>query len=159
MRVTFVCTGNTCRSPMLAFMFGRYAAENGIEATVSSAGIKGGGSPVNPLAVAALARRGIGGDEVAAFRSAVFDEETARLSDAVFTMTEEQKEFLLSRFPSAKAECLSCVAGKEIEDPYGKGEEAYEETAKIFDALLGKLGDRLRAYRVGDGVQRCKTQD
>lgn len=144
MNVTFVCTGNTCRSPMLAFMFARYAAENRLDVNVDSAGIKGGGSPVNPHAVAALASRGIAGEEVATFRSKAFDAESARRCDLVFTMTEEQKDELSERYPDLAVECLAEYAGKEIEDPYGKGGDAYEETANIFDGILGTLGERLR---------------
>ena len=50
MKITFVCTGNTCRSPMLARMFEDYAAKVGFECVTDSAGMKGGGSPVNPKA-------------------------------------------------------------------------------------------------------------
>ena len=146
MRVTFVCTGNTCRSPMLMFMFSRYAAENGLNAEATSAGVKGGGSPVNAFAVRTLAERGISGEAVENFRSVVIDEALVGQSDLIFTMTEEQKDFVSARFPHAVTECLSSLCGNEIDDPYGKGEEAYRKVADLFEGLLGKIAERVCAH-------------
>ena len=140
MRVTFVCTGNTCRSPMLMFMFARYAAEKAIDVEVDSAGVKGGGSPLNPYAAETLAERGIQGEEAERFAA------LAAKSDLVITMTEEQKDLLNAQFPDVRAECVSSLSGKEIDDPYGKGAEAYRKVADLFDGLLEKIAERVRAH-------------
>lgn len=39
MKILFVCTGNTCRSPMAQALFASIADEKGLEVTVKSAGI------------------------------------------------------------------------------------------------------------------------
>lgn len=142
---------------MLSFMFARYAAENGLDVETASAGVKGGGSPVNPYAAQALAERGICGEAVENFRSSVFDETLARQSDIVFTMTEAQKDFVKTEFPRVAAECLSSLCGKEIDDPYGKGAEAYRETAAVFDGLLEKIAERVRACGNADGGSGAET--
>lgn len=146
MRVTFVCTGNTCRSPMLMFMFARYAAEKAIDVEVDSAGVKGGGSPLNQFAAETLAERGIQGEEAERFRSKVFDAALAAKSDLVITMTEEQKDLLNAQFPDVRAECVSSLSGEEVDDPYGKGAEAYRKVADLFDGLLKKIAERVCAH-------------
>ena len=85
MKITFVCTGNTCRSPMLMAMFSDYARKVGFDCVTDSAGIMGGGSPVNPKTVCVLRARGI---DVGDYTSKVFDGKLAEESDFVFTMTE-----------------------------------------------------------------------
>ena len=59
MKLVFVCTGNTCRSPMLAAMFADYAAKVGFECVTDIAGMQGVGSPVIPKAAQTLSLRGM----------------------------------------------------------------------------------------------------
>lgn len=131
---------------MLMFMFSRYAAENGLNAEATSAGVKGGGSPLNQFAAEMLAERGIQGEEAERFRSKVFDAALAAKSDLVITMTEEQKDLLNAQFPDVRAECVSSLSGEEIDDPYGKGEEAYRKVADLFEGLLEKIAERVCAH-------------
>lgn len=137
MKITFVCTGNTCRSPMLARMFEDYAAKVGFECVTDSAGMKGGGSPVNPKAAHSLALRGLGAAEHV---SKVFGEGEAD-SDFVFTMTEEQRDKLRAEYPSLRVECLSLFTGEDVADPYGGDQFAYDSTADLFEGILGAIHD------------------
>ena len=59
MHVLFVCTGNTCRSPMAAALLGARLAEAGLEATVRSAGTLFDGRPATDHGVACMAERGL----------------------------------------------------------------------------------------------------
>ena len=63
--VVFVCSGNTCRSPMAEFLFRRFLESEDVEnVEVTSCGIKAAeGSPMSPEAVKTLANRGIQGTE------------------------------------------------------------------------------------------------
>lgn len=137
MKVVFVCTGNTCRSPMMAAMFRDYAKKVGFGCEVACAGMKGGGSPVNPKAAHTLALRGLSAE---GHVSSVFGEKDAD-ADFVFTMTDEQREELRSRHPSLRVESLSVFAGGDIADPYGGTQEDYDAAADVFEGILGKLHD------------------
>lgn len=62
MIIACICTGNTCRSPMLAALLERELAQRGLDADhqVVSAGVAArGGEPANGFAVTCLAEHGI----------------------------------------------------------------------------------------------------
>ena len=57
--ILFVCTGNTCRSPMAAAFLSRRLEEAGVKAAVSSAGLLFDGKPATDYGRAVMADRGI----------------------------------------------------------------------------------------------------
>ncbi|GAA1010398.1 low molecular weight protein-tyrosine-phosphatase [Acrocarpospora pleiomorpha] len=59
-RVTFVCTGNICRSPMAEHIVRRWLADEGLDVEVDSSGTHGwhAGNPADRRTVAALRRAG-----------------------------------------------------------------------------------------------------
>ena len=143
MKIVFVCTGNTCRSPMLAAMFSDYARKVGFDCETASAGMQGGGKSVNPKTEHTLSERGLSAE---GHVSSVFGEREAE-ADFVFTMTDAQRDELRSRFPSATVESLSRFFGADIPDPYGGGQADYDAVADIFEGLMGKLHDFVTASR------------
>lgn len=59
-RILFVCTGNTCRSPMAAVIFNSLAAEKGLDWVAESAGVAAvGDRPASANAVKAVAEIGL----------------------------------------------------------------------------------------------------
>lgn len=59
-KVLFVCTGNTCRSPMAAVIFNSLAEERGLDWRAESAGVAAvGDRPASPNAIAAVAEIGL----------------------------------------------------------------------------------------------------
>ena len=58
-KIIFVCTGNTCRSPMAMAVFNTAAKEKGLNWVADSAGLAAGYDPINPKSVEALAKIGI----------------------------------------------------------------------------------------------------
>lgn len=59
MNVLFVCTGNTCRSPMAAALFAARLGEAGSESEVGSAGTLFDGRPATDHGVTCMAERGL----------------------------------------------------------------------------------------------------
>lgn len=59
-KILFVCTGNTCRSPMAAVIFNALAAEKGLDYIAESAGVAAvGDRPASENAVKAVAEIGL----------------------------------------------------------------------------------------------------
>lgn len=140
MKVLFVCTGNTCRSPMLAQMLDAYAkrcGRDGIE--VDSAGTAACGEPIGELALRVLNKRGIACES---HRSKSVEQGMLDECDCIFTMTSEQRDFLIKRFgDNPKIICLSRFCGADIPDPFGGDESEYSALYDTFDGILQKLFD------------------
>ncbi|WLV24203.1 low molecular weight protein arginine phosphatase [Aciduricibacillus chroicocephali] len=92
MNILFVCTGNTCRSPMAAALM----KEKYGEADVLSAGIFAyNGSGAAPQAIAALEEVGI----AAPHQSQNVTPELLEWADLVLTMTTGHKQSLIMQYP------------------------------------------------------------
>jgi protein-tyrosine-phosphatase len=144
-RFLFVCTGNTCRSPMAQFLFARLAREKGLPWTAASAGVGAfPGAPLSGGAVTALAARGLSGltHEARQVDAAMLAE-----ADLVFGLAREHVETLKNRFPDAakKVRLLREDAGlkpADVEDPVGEDARVYAETAAAIEEALIKILER-----------------
>lgn len=142
-RVLFVCTGNTCRSPMArAALLHLCAGDPRLAGRVEgqSAGLLAApGAPMSRNAGLALAGAGIPVPEHAARG---VDEGYAAQSDLILALTQGHARELVSRFPTARAKVF-VLAPTDIPDPFGGNAEVYREClARIMAALedwRGKL--------------------
>lgn len=97
-RILFVCTGNTCRSPMAEAMLRTLAQQRGIALEVRSAGVSTvDGLPVSNHAQVALRRRDIHHNN----GSTALESGNVTWADLILTMTANHKRHLLQRFPNA----------------------------------------------------------
>lgn len=98
MKILFVCTGNTCRSPMAEHLFRNMAEKEKLNVEVRSAGISAYiGSPASKKAVEALKEKGV----QASHKSRPLNKEMIDWADLVLTMTESHKQLVINRFPKA----------------------------------------------------------
>lgn len=134
MNVLFVCTGNTCRSPMLESMFRKYLQDEGVvDIQVYSAGLLSHDEPTNAKCLAVLKKHGVP-HEIKT--SKTIDKSLFLWSDIVLAMTNEHAKMIDDTFGKGKTYSLSSLFGVDIFDPYGESEEAYEQIYQIFDNLL-----------------------
>ena len=142
--IVFVCTGNTCRSPMAKII-----AENMIHSVAfESAGIfaKENGS------MAKYSREALEQDNflIGDFQSKRLHLDLIHQADLVLTMTTEQKDIIRSFFEddSGKVYTLKEYTGSseisaDIQDPFGKNRQVYFETAAEIKKEIEKLSNIL----------------
>jgi protein-tyrosine phosphatase len=113
MRILFVCTGNTCRSPIAERLLRHKAAQAGLKLEVRSAGIAASdGAPVSENARILLERRGI----EASGKAQSVTPELMDWAELVLTMTMGHKNALIQRFPDA-VEKIRTLKEYAIDDP------------------------------------------
>lgn len=142
MNILFVCTGNTCRSPMAAAIMQHLCEEDGLDVRIESAGLLAAdGEPATKEAVAALAELDISLEE---HKSQPITEELINKSDLIITMTDAHK-MLLENIAGEKTRTICELAeiDGEISDPYGGDLDKYKETANKLYIALSHIEDNI----------------
>jgi L-threonylcarbamoyladenylate synthase len=141
----FVCTGNTCRSPMAEGIFRKYLAEKlqcnvddlgKMGYKISSAGIIGSvGYPASPEAVAACAAMGA---DINAHRSEALSTELIEESDIVFAMERIHRDRVIALDSKASEKCWLLAGNTGVPDPIGHPREFYNNCAKLIERFVQK---------------------
>lgn len=98
LHILFVCTGNTCRSPMAEGLLRKLAKERGIQVEVRSAGVSAvPGTSISRHAAGILQDEGIQ-DRIV---SSQLNGEAVAWADLILTLTGAHKRHLLQYFPDA----------------------------------------------------------
>lgn len=148
MQVLFVCTGNTCRSPLAEVLLQRELVKLGVEGVeVASAGIAAfPGSPASQGS-----RWALQSPDLDKHRARLADAEIIGTADLILTMTEGHKESLGLQFPHAadKVSTLGQYAWGEatdIADPFGGGQEEYEVARREIEEAVIVVAQKLMHY-------------
>ena len=129
-RILFVCTGNTCRSPMAEIILKDKFKKHQIkDVQVRSAGLMvNPGDKINVNSRKALKLLGL---KASGFKPKQLTEQMLKSFDLVLCMTAEHKRYL-SGYKNVFT-LGETVGMLDVPDPYGKNEQAYLETAKTLD--------------------------
>ena len=135
--IAFVCTGNTCRSPMAEGSLNQKAEEKGLNVRAVSFGMAAvAGMPPSPNAVEVCREIGV---DISAHRSHfIYDFQLSEF-DKIYCMSQEHAMILSQSIgvPLEQVEVLN------VADPYGGGVEIYRMCRDIIITCVDEI---LRSY-------------
>src|SRR5690554_5121461 len=142
-KVLFVCTGNTCRSPMAEGIFKKLIEERGFsrDIQVESAGLAVlGKSAANLNALKAMEEMGI---DISQHSSRGLTSELLDSADIILTMTQGHKGQILMAMPQVKDKVYTLLElidqeGLDIVDPFGMDLDTYKKTAQELEVSIEK---------------------
>jgi len=157
--VVFVCTGNTCRSPMAELLMRAKLAEaigcplddleeNGV--VVISAGIAAApGCPPSSEAVVVMREQGL---DLSRHEAQPLTEQLVRHADLILTMTHSHMQSIVERWPNAAERTRVLMPDRaDVCDPIGQPIGAYRQcAAQITDGVnyhAGRLRHELSAFK------------
>ena len=147
MNVLFVCTGNTCRSPLAESLARAAAGRRGIaDFAVSSAGTDAwDGSPASDAALLVGMERQL---DLGAHRSRKLTRDIVAAADLIFVMAPNHLEVVRQLGGAGKAHLLSAYASNGkitdgISDPFGGDLDSYRATVDTLQQAIEGTFDRL----------------
>ncbi len=151
MNILFVCTGNTCRSPMAQVLAEAIFKQWGVKVKVRSAGVMAGpSSPASRHAQNAMENRGL---DLSNHRSTPVDGAILDWADLILTMGESHKVLIARMAPHCrdKLHTLLAYAGEtgDVADPFGQDLATYEACAQQLHETILKIKDRMTMLAIG----------
>ena len=128
--ILFVCTGNTCRSPLAAALARAY----GVDA--QSAGLSADPGDVAPPEAVRAAKRH--GGDLSSHQARNVQVYLIREAARVYAMTHDHEKTLHRRFPEYIEKIH--VLNPSISDPYGGNDAVYEECARKLLVAMRNAG-------------------
>lgn len=140
--IIFICTGNTCRSPMAEGLFRAHGGEEKTGLAAVSAGLfTQDGIPASENAVTAAKELGA---DISAHRSRMLTHEMAQSARYLVCMTGAHYDRVCEMFPDC-ADKVFTLTQRDVSDPFGGDLETYRRAAAEIDAGVRSIIERLSA--------------
>ena len=156
MRLLFVCTGNTCRSPMAEAITRRLAGDRGFDdVTVVSAGTSAwDGHPASDGALLVALERGL---DLTVHRAQDLSRELVSAADLILVMSPHHKERAVVLGGDGRTHLLTdfatrSTAGRPVQDPFGGELDLYRQTFDELSREITQVLDRIAAERRTEGA-------
>lgn len=151
----FVCSGNTCRSPLAEAIASKLAHDMGLtDLQFESAGTGAwDGAPASDGALLVGMERGL---DLSTHRSRALTRDIVAEADIVLTMGDHHLREVESLGGRGKAFLLTAYAartdaGRGVSDPFGGGLEVYRSTAEELDREVRQAVERFVEDRQAPG--------
>ena len=136
-KIMFICSGNTCRSPLAEGLFKKYLQQNNInDIEVGSAGV--GAFPGDAVSINSILVACSRDVDISEHRARNINPEHLLTTDLFFCMSDSHKQALLRHCDSEKIVVL------DIADPFGRPIEVYEKCAKQIESKFPEIVERIQ---------------